>query len=691
MNKKTFKRFFKLLLLIVIVLMITFGLSFFKSVNDLENYTYDLRQISFAPETKISPDIVMVWLDEATMSKLPYRTPIPRDFLATLHEKIWSASPKLIAYDIFFKDSSFSKDDEMLAQAFAGTNVYSVVPVRREGCEIFDKFGTTERKEMKEDLYGCVDTPLPLFMNVLKGIGLADLPFNAFDQVVRKATFEFNTDRGRTLSLAALLFESLTNKKVNDVVPVRAFDKHHRVFIRFAGPPTVVGEKGSPFKVFSAALVAKGLIPQGWLKDKIVLVGASYSDLKDAFLTPYYSSTHKFAKMNGVEIHANILNDLLNGQFYDLISPVIEYAFIILIVILLGVASLFISPWKTTFTTLFVAIGIFAIAIFAINKFAIITPVITPVIAAMLAAGLGMVLRALTEGREKRFIKGVFSRYVPPAVVDRMVGNPALLTLGGEQRMVSSLFSDIASFTSISEKFEPKILVQFLNEYLGLMNEVLFKYGATLDKYEGDAIIAFFNAPLDLEHHEKKSTMCALEMQKASLKISEIWKERAGREIRTRIGVNTGPAVVGNMGSQGRFDYTAIGDTINLASRLEGINKFYSTYLMISEVTAKALDDSIVVRPVDRVRVKGKKEPILIFEALGEANEIPSEIKDALLPNYMKAFEGFEKRKFRETIDILVDLIKKFPDDGPSLSLIERCKRGLEAPDMELVTNMESK
>jgi len=108
-------------------------------------------------------------------------------------------------------------------------------------------------------------------------------------------------------------------------------------------------------------------------------------------------------------------------------------------------------------------------------------------------------------------------------------------------------------------------------------------------------------------------------------------------------------------------------------------------------VTAKALDDSIVVRPVDRVRVKGKKEPILIFEALGEANEIPSEIKDALLPNYMKAFEGFEKRKFRETIDILVDLIKKFPDDGPSLSLIERCKRGLEAPDMELVTNMESK
>ena len=282
---------------------------------------------------------------------------------------------------------------------------------------------------------------------------------------------------------------------------------------------------------------------------------------------------------------------------------------------------------------------------------------------------------------------------MPAAVDERLSENPAGLKLGGEQREVTSLFSDIASFTSISERMDPQTLVAFLNDYLGRMNEELFRRGATLDKYEGDAIIAFFNAPLDVPAHAAAAVRAALGIRRASAELTPAWRDRCGRAIVTRVGLATGPAVVGNMGSEGRFDYTAIGDTINLASRLEGANKFYGTTILAAEAVIASLEATmpILSRPVDRVRVKGKQVPIRLHEVIGERAEIDAERMDTLITPYLEAVELLEAGRLTEAQVLGRKVLSAHPGDGPTQSLLARCDRAQREPEWDLVTELTSK
>ena len=683
MKKTTLQKIFRAFIIAIIAVVITRAVMFLKAPRDFEARLFDIRQLVFPPTTKPSMDIVMVWLDENTIKTLPYRTPIPRNFLATLHDQISQMGPKIIAYDIFFKGASFPRDDEMLADALKRHPAYAVAPMRGDGV---------------------VDMPDELFANSLAGIGLADLPFNPFDSTVREARFSFDTDLGSIRSFAAELFFAVTNKDGSKLVanknnwPGIGFIKltpyigdDDRVYIRFAGPPSKIGNKNNTFKTYSAALVAKGFIPSAWLKDKIVLVGASYEDLKDSFLTPYYAASTGYAQMNGVEIHANILSELLTSQFYFTLTSTQMWIGVFLIAVVIGAATVAWSPWSAGIIFLITSVLEVISAIMMFMKFGVVIPMVAPLVGATTAYGSGLGLKALTEGKQKKFIKGVFSKYVPRAVVERMTQHPELVKLGGEERIVTSLFSDIASFTTISEKMEPPQLVEFLNDYLGRMNEMLFSFGATIDKYEGDAIIAFFNAPLDVPEHESKAMRAAVEMQRITSEVSKVWSDRLGRDLVTRVGLNTGPAVVGNMGSEGRFDYTAIGDTINLASRLEGTNKFYDTILMASEMTVANGGNDIAVRPVDRVRVKGKNEPILLYEIVGIKEDVDESIISQKLEPYGKAFELFEDRKFNEAKNALIDLASIYTEDGPSIELMKRIEKAINDPDWDLVTDLELK
>jgi class 3 adenylate cyclase/CHASE2 domain-containing sensor protein len=683
MKKTTAQKIYRTLIIAVVALLVTRGIMFFKAPRDFEAKLFDIRQLAFPPKTVSSSDVVMVWLDENTMKGLPFRTPIPRNFLATLHDKIAEAGPKLIAYDIFFKGASFPGDDEKLAKALGEYRAYAVVPMRAEGI---------------------VDMPDEMFMKGLKGVGLADLPFNSFDSTVREASFIFDTDRGPMRSFAAELFFAATGSDASELIA----DKKNwpgfghikltpyvgggeKVYIRFAGPPSKIGDKNNQFKTYSAALVAKGFVPKGWLKDKIVLVGASYEDLKDSFLTPYYAASMGYAQMNGVEIHANILSELLTSKFYFTTTMAQTWVGVFLIALAIGAAAVILSPWSAGIIFLVISAIEVLLSVVSFMKYGIVVPIVAPLIGSTAAYGSGLGLRALTEGKQKRFIKGVFSKYVPRAVVERMTQNPELVKLGGQQRIVTSLFSDIASFTTISEKMEPTELVEFLNDYLGRMNEMLFSFGATIDKYEGDAIIAFFNAPLDVVDHEAKAMRAAIEMRRITSEVSSEWSERLGRELVTRVGINTGPAVVGNMGSEGRFDYTAIGDTINLASRLEGTNKFYNTILMASEMTVARGGDDLIVRPVDRVRVKGKAEPILLYEIVGVRGHVDESIISEKIEPYQKAFDLFTHRNTVEAKSELSGVISTYPDDGPALELKKRIEKAGADPKWDLVTDLESK
>jgi adenylate cyclase len=279
------------------------------------------------------------------------------------------------------------------------------------------------------------------------------------------------------------------------------------------------------------------------------------------------------------------------------------------------------------------------------------------------------------EGKQRRFIKSVFRHYLSPDVIERVMRNPALLRLGGEKREVTSFFSDVAGFTTISESLAPEELVNLLNEYLSAMTDIILSSGGTLDKYEGDAIIAFWNAPLDQPDHALRACRAALSCQKRLAGLQSRFQEKYGRAVAMRIGLNSGAAVVGNMGSSRRFDYTAMGDTINLAARLEGACKQYQVPILIGEETYRRVQSEVVAREVDIIRVVGKKKPGAVYEIIGEKADLtPAE--RVRLNRYEEAREAYKRREWERA----EALFGKIEGDALASLYADRCRTLMQSP-----------
>ncbi len=362
------------------------------------------------------------------------------------------------------------------------------------------------------------------------------------------------------------------------------------------------------------------------LKGKYVLVGMTAPGLMDLKPTPM-GKTYP-----GMEIHATFLDNLLSGDFLRECPMTVTLAFMLLFAVVAG-GTVRASRKSTTVAVALPAFCLVAVvAGFAAYRLGWWLPVAPQVSAALLAMVAAVIVNYAVEGRQKRFIKGAFSQYLSPIVIEKLMENPDRLQLGGEEKVLSIFFSDVQGFTSISEKLSPQELTGLLNEYLTAMTDIIHQTGGTIDKYEGDAIIAFWNAPLDQTDHAERAVRAALQCQAKLAAMREDLNTRYGSNLYVRIGINTGPVVVGNMGSNQRFDYTFLGDAGNLAARLEGINKQFGTYLMISQNTRRAIGNAFPARELSRVRVVGKTEPITIYEPmLPEAAEARREPLAAFL------------------------------------------------------------
>jgi adenylate cyclase len=288
-------------------------------------------------------------------------------------------------------------------------------------------------------------------------------------------------------------------------------------------------------------------------------------------------------------------------------------------------------------------------------------------------------IRFRRESREKRRIRDTFSRYMSPEIVAALTRNPDLVKLGGEDREMTVFFSDVAGFTTLSETMRPQELVAVLNEYLSEMSDVIFRHRGVVDKYIGDAIMAFWNAPLDQPDHASLACFAALDQIEAIKDLQRRFAERGLPRFDFRIGINTGHMVVGNMGSHSLFDYTVTGDAVNLAARLEGANKPFRSRVMISEFTYEKAKNDVEVRPLDLLRVKGKTVPIQVYELAAR--------KGALDPTRGKAFglyrDGiafYRERKFDRAIGVFKGALALLPDDGPSALYIERCEAFRASP-----------
>jgi len=270
--------------------------------------------------------------------------------------------------------------------------------------------------------------------------------------------------------------------------------------------------------------------------------------------------------------------------------------------------------------------------------------------------------------------------YLSPEFVNILVKKPQLLFLGGVERELTILFSDLQGFTTLSEGLSPTELVALLNEYLDGMTRILLGHGGTLDKYEGDAIMAFWGAPLEQEDHAQRAVTAALEMWRFSENLSREFQQQGKPPIKTRIGLNTGRAVVGNIGSQKRFNYTIIGDEVNLASRLEGANKQYGTYLMISEATYLMVKNHFLVRELDVLRVQGKERPVKVYQVIGTLQQpCPHDIEE-MLPLYNKGLSAYRRREWEESLVLFGQAAAVKKGDGPSMTYMDRCRFFLENP-----------
>jgi adenylate cyclase len=297
-----------------------------------------------------------------------------------------------------------------------------------------------------------------------------------------------------------------------------------------------------------------------------------------------------------------------------------------------------------------------------------------PPAAALMAAAVaefaGLAWSYLTELRQRRLVFRAFTQYVSKDVADELIRDPRKLALGGVRREMTVMFTDIANFTGISESLEVDGVASMLNYYLEEMSAVILGQAGTVDKYIGDAIMSFWNAPLSQPDHAWRACHAALAMRRREEEVGGELSRLAGAPIYSRFGINSGPMIVGNMGSSQKFNYSVLGDSVNLASRLEGQNKVYGTRILMTETTANLVRGRFVVRKVDLIRVKGRTRPMAIFELLAEG-DAPARVGE-LVGRYERGLDLYQRRRFDEARDLLTSLLDDFPADGPTTTLLRR-------------------
>jgi adenylate cyclase len=409
---------------------------------------------------------------------------------------------------------------------------------------------------------------------------------------------------------------------------------------------------------------------------KIVLVGATATALADNRSTPFETN----GTFPGVEVHANCIDNMLNGEFIrrGLNENLIDILFILLFSLGAGILLSVVTPIRAT-AVLLIFLGLFlwlAFDLFASHRIWIVAFLPTATLTTNYSAIISY--RFFFEEREKKKVRGAFQQYLAPGLISQLLDNPELLQLGGEEKELSVMFTDIRGFTAISEGLSPVQLVELLNEYLSEMTEIIFRNWGTLDKYIGDAIMAFWGAPYPQPDHAERSCRTALEMLDA-LKLLRVKLEAAGRPpIDIGVGINSGPVLIGNMGSKRRFNYSILGDNVNLASRLEGLNKAFRTRLIISELTFEKVREKFVARELDFIRVKGKKKPVRIYELLSDLEQY--EQHRDLVERFTKALEQYRGGQWAKAVEMFEGLRRDYPQDGPSAVLLERCQGYLAEP-----------
>ncbi|MDO9116417.1 MAG: CHASE2 domain-containing protein [Nitrospira sp.] len=675
--------------------------------------TLDHRFHRYADATKAGSDIVLVAVDEASLEAYG-QWPWSRDRHGYVVHYLKEAGAKAVVFDLLFlePDRSGEEFDAVFAEEMrAAGNVYlpflmqneqqpsggstaSPDGVQEYPLEIMKK-ATIPLDDQNALPAGTVPTyagaklPLPLFAQAAHGLGYINLT----------PDIDGTTRRLPPLAYAHhQAFLHISTTVARDLLQADRASLHPRE-LRL-GPVTipltaeqdmVIDWHGSlenhVYPVYPIGAVLRSyidrqggkppLLDPALFRDKIVFIATTAAGTYDLRVTPL----SPFAP--GVLIHMSALDNMLRHRHLQPASWVVFAASTLVLALATAWAFMLMqSQWIKAATIAGLATAYYGLAVHAFTSHGLWLDLAIPEGALAASFATAATVEYLTEGRQRRQLRTVFDKYMAAEVVDEIMRNPEAIRLGGEKKELSVLFSDIAGFTSISEQMDPERLVELLNQYLSAMTEIILRHRGNVNKYLGDGIMAIFGAPRGEPNHATLACFAALDSQRELARLRERWKADGQPEISARIGINSGWLVVGNMGSQARMEYTVMGDAVNLASRLEGANKFYDTLILLGPRTYELAAGDIEAREVDRMRVKGKREPVMVFELLARKGELPDE-RRRVIEAYRAGLEAYKQRDFKAAATHFEAALALDPKDGPARVYLERAKEYLIAPPPE--------
>ncbi len=692
----------------------------------LELATIDYR-FEARGESRSLPDsshVVIVEISEDSFKSLPDKFPWPRSYYARLIRNLRTAGARAVGIDLIFSGSDLvPQNDRLFRDALRETgiavlagkkeqdnNLYTTSSAKEDFGNMFfpgdSSLGLVNIRTDADGVYrfynpyylvsgpGTMETPVPTFAFAVLNRYLDSPPFTT--PVKRGNAFEFAGRMIPKYDPASFLINyygpngTFPHIKFQDVIDDETF--------------TTVDEATSGEQINTFNDPDYGYLRDGTFKDKIVLVGVTVPEYKDLFPVPLGQGKQKGDNlMYGVEIHANVVESVLRNEFLRLQSPV----WTIIEVVLLAALTFFVTTsarganmkrqilveaWRLAFVLGELLLFSYTV-LFLFTHYSIVASVVPPMLAIGGSYVASTAYSLMAERKQRMVIKNMFSTYVNPTVVDALVANPDKLVLGGERKELTVLFSDIEGFTTISQNLSPEELVTLLNEYLDIMSGIIFKNDGTVDKYEGDAVMAFWGAPLPQSDHALRACMAALQMQEALEDLNRTWHTLGRPFLKVRIGINTGDMVVGNMGATGKFAYTVMGDSVNLASRLEGTNKEYQTRIMVSRRTYELVEQRILGRELDRITVKGRTEPVTTYELIATRDRPVDPAMERFLALYAEGMESSRQQRWTDARQKFEEALKIKPDDHPARLHFLRTQKYEIAPPGESgnIVTMEHK
>lgn len=611
---------------IVLSVLHLFQFNFFEI---LEEKTLDLR-FTIRGAVAPGPETVIAAIDEKSINRLG-RFPWRRSVWGRVVDRLAEEGAKVIVFDVFFTEYESVESDDMLQRAIRKSNRVVLPVVFALDQKGYKESGFTDRKIdfMAPSAYAVIKNTDELFYPIQAKMVLPTLSrFSAFSRSLGHINMDPDKDGTirwemlairyhedyyapiglqavrlyRDLKLGDLALDYHGSVRLGDtLIPV---DEFGRMLINYRGP-------NETFPMYSVSDILDQVTPSGAFRDKIVLIGATAQGIFDLRVTPFSTN------MAGIEKHASVVDTILHRDFIRLIgAAVIPLIFLFTAVLGIVLPRVGARAGAGLFLALFAIYG--GVVYFLFVAKGVWLNFVYPSSALLFGYTSQTAYRFFTEERRARDIRKMFSNYVSKRIVDELIRDPSKAKLGGERKEITVLFSDIRGFTSFSEKHEPEEVVSILNEYLGAMTDIIFRYDGTLDKFIGDAIMALWGAPVGQPDHAERAARCALAMVARLQELQRKWAAEGKPVLDTGIGINTGEMVVGNMGAEGKkMDYTVIGDHVNLGARVESLTRQYNNHIIITEFTYGKVKDIVEANKLGSVTVKGKERPVVIYDLVG--------------------------------------------------------------------------